>query len=91
MERATIQDWTFSKVPMQAGGYREVQYRVYRDGSKHYQEICETDGAPVHTLELPEGMKLEDAPAEVIHRMALDFDPEDGDTGRTGRFRLRKR
>ena len=68
MERAIIRDWTFSKVPMQAGVYREVRYRVYRDGSKHYQEICETDGAPVHTLELPEGMKLDRSTNEVLPR-----------------------
>jgi hypothetical protein len=37
MERATIQDWTLSKVPMKVGDYREVEYRVYRDGDKHYQ------------------------------------------------------
>jgi hypothetical protein len=71
MERATIQDWTFSKVPMQVGDYREVQYRVYRDGRKHFQEIRETDGAPVHTLELPEGMKLDRSSYEVLLRYVL--------------------
>ena len=71
MERATIQDWISSKVPMKVGGYREVQYRVYRDGDKHYQEICETSGAPVHTLELPEGMKLEKSSYEVLLRYVL--------------------
>ncbi len=71
MERATVQDWTFSKVPMKDGEYREVQYRVYRDGSKHYQEICKIDGAPVHTLELPEGMKLDRNSYEVLLRYVL--------------------
>jgi hypothetical protein len=71
MERATIQDWTFSKVPVRVGDYREVQYRVYRDGGKHYQEIRETDGAPVHTLELPEGMKLDRSSYEVLLRYVL--------------------
>ena len=71
MERATVQDWTFSKVPMKVGEYREVQYRVYRDGSKHYQEICETDGAPVHTLELPEGMAMKQISYEVLCRYVL--------------------
>ena len=71
MERATIQDWTSSKVPMKVGGYREVRYRVYRDGSKHYQEICEASGAPVHTLELPEGMKLDRSSYEVLLRYVL--------------------
>ena len=71
MERATIQDWTPSKVPMKVGGYREVQYRVYRDGSKHFQEICENDGAPIHTLELPDGMKLDRGSYEVLLRYVL--------------------
>ncbi|KPK56576.1 MAG: hypothetical protein AMS22_00750 [Thiotrichales bacterium SG8_50] len=71
MERATIQDWTQSKVPMKVGGYREVQYRVYRDGNRHYQEICDTTGSPVHTLELPEGMKLDRSSYEVLLRYVL--------------------
>ena len=71
MERATIQDWVMSKVPMKVGGYREVRYRVYRDGSRHFQEIRETDGTPVHTLELPEGMKLDRSSYEVLLRYVL--------------------
>lgn len=71
MERATIQDWTQSKVPMKVGGYREVQYRVYRDGNRHYQEIRDTTGSPVHTLELPEGMKLDRSSYEVLLRYVL--------------------
>ena len=71
MERATIQDWTFSKVPMKVGGYREVEYRVYRDGSKHYQEIRDSNGAAIHTLELPEGMKLDRGSYEVLLRYVL--------------------
>ena len=71
MERATIQDWTMSKVPVKVGDYREVEYRVYRDGSKHFQEIRQADGAPVHTLELPEGMKLDRSSYEVLLRYVL--------------------
>lgn len=71
MERATIQDWTPSKVPMKMGGYREVRYRVYRDGNKHFQEICENDGDPIHTLELPDGMKLDRGSYEVLLRYVL--------------------
>jgi hypothetical protein len=71
MERATIQDWTMSKVPMKVGGYREVQYRVYRDGSKHFQEIRNPNGTPVHTLELPDGMKLDRSSYEVLLRYVL--------------------
>ena len=71
MERSTIQDWTPSKVPMRSGDDREVRYRVYRDGDKHYQEIRETDGAPIHTLELPQGMKLDRGSYEVLLRYVL--------------------
>ena len=71
MERATIQDWTLSKVPMKVGDYREVEYRVYRDGEKHFQEIRDSGGAPIHTLELPEGMKLDRGSYEVLLRYVL--------------------
>ena len=71
MERATIQDWTFSKVPMKVGGFREVEYRVYRDGSKHFQEIRESGGRSIHTLELPDGMKLDRGSYEVLLRYVL--------------------
>ena len=71
MERSIIQGWTPSKVPMKTGSDREVRYRVYRDGEKHYQEIREADGTPIHTLELPEGMKLERGSYEVLLRYVL--------------------
>jgi len=71
MERATIQEWTPSKVPMKVGGFRNVQYRIYRDGGRHFQEICEPDGAPIHTLELPQGMKLDRGSYEVLLRYVL--------------------
>ena len=70
MERATIQDWTLSKVPMKAG-HREVQYRVYRDSNKLFQEVREANGSPIHTLELPEGMKLDRGSYEVLLRYVL--------------------
>ena len=71
MERNTIQDWTCSKVPVKVGSYREVEYRVYRDGNKHFQEIREIKGAPIHTLELPAGMKLDRGSYEVLRRYVL--------------------
>ena len=58
-------------MPIKVGDSREVKYRVYRDGCKHSLEICETDGAPVHTLELPEGMKLDRNSYEVLLRYVL--------------------
>ena len=71
MERATIQDWTPTHVPMKFGPQRDVVYRVYRDGRRHFQEICELDGSPVHTLELPDGMKLDRGSYEVLLRYVL--------------------
>ena len=70
MERATIQDWTPSNVPM-TGYERSVMYRVYRDGRRLFQEICERDGSPIHTLELPQGMKLDRGSYEVLLRYVL--------------------
>lgn len=70
MTRATIQDWTNSQVVL-IGQQREVKYRVYRDSSRHFLEVRGLDDAPVHTLELPEGMKLERASYEVLLRYVL--------------------
>ena len=71
MERATIQDWTSSEVPMKYGGYRAVQYRVFRNGRRHFQEIREPDGSPIHTLELPDGLRLDCSSYEVMLRYVL--------------------
>ena len=71
MGRVTIQDWTLSKVPMKVGSYRDVEYRVYRYGDKYFQEIREKYGAPIHTLELPTGMKLDRGSYEVLLRYVL--------------------
>ena len=71
MERTMIQDWIRSDVPMKTGGARAVIYRVYREGQRHYQEICDSDGAEIHTLELPDGMKLERSSYEVLLRYVL--------------------
>lgn len=71
MERAIIQDWTPTQVPMKFGFQRDVKYRVYRDGKRHFQEICESDGSPIHTLELPDGMKLDLGSYEVLLRYVL--------------------
>ena len=71
MERSTIQDWTPSTVPMKSGNDRDVEYRVYRDGDRNFQEIRAADGAPIHTLELPQGMKLDRGSYEVLLRYVL--------------------
>lgn len=71
MSGAVIQDWTSSRVLLNPDVNQEVQYRVYRDGRRLFQEIRQPDGAPIHTLELPEGMKLERSSYEVLLRYVL--------------------
>jgi hypothetical protein len=71
MKETTIQDWTTSEVRLTAADLREVEYRVYRSGDRHYQEIRDTNGRAIHTLELPEGMKLEASSYEVLLRYVL--------------------
>jgi len=71
MAEATIQDWTDSTVLLKYEQQREVRYRVYRDGAGVFQEICDARGAPIHTLEIPEGMKLDRSSYEVMLRYVL--------------------
>ena len=71
MGRATIQDWINSQVLLIGGCQRDVKYRIYRANGKHYQEIRELDDSPIHTLELPDGMKLDRGSYEVLLRYVL--------------------
>lgn len=72
MDRATIQDWTSTRVPLKHfDDKQEVRYRVYREGAKHFQEIQDCESRPIHTLELPDGMKLDRASYEVLLRYVL--------------------
>ena len=71
MGRAMIQDWTKSQVLLSGGSQRDIKYRIYRDNDKHYQEIRELDDSPIHTLELPDGMKLDRGSYEVLLRYVL--------------------
>lgn len=71
MSSSTIQDWTDSNVLLTFDNHRDVKYRVYRDGGKLFQEIRDTDGVPIHTLELPDGMKLDKSSYEVLLRYVL--------------------
>ena len=71
MVQATIQDWTESQVPLRFGNHQDVKYRVFRDDGRNYQEICTPEGQPIHTLELPEGMKLDKGSYEVLLRYVL--------------------
>ena len=71
MKGSTIQDWTKSEVLLTFGQHRAVEYRVYREGELNFQEIRELDGTPIHTLELPDGMKLDQGSYEVLLRYVL--------------------
>jgi hypothetical protein len=72
MNIATIQEWTDSSVPLKFDQHREVRYRVYRESDRHFLEMRETaDNAHIHTLELPDGLKLERTSYEVLLRYVL--------------------
>ena len=71
MSQAMIQDWTTSQVLLKFDQHRDVKYRVYRAGEALYQEIRDLDDSPIHTLEIPEGMKLERCSYEVLFRYVL--------------------
>ena len=72
MARAVVQDWTDSMVLLKFDQHRDVRYRVYRDDEIHYLELREpNDDAHIHTLELPDGMKLDQTSYEVLLRYVL--------------------
>jgi hypothetical protein len=71
MATAIIQDWTSSTVLLKYQEQREVEYRVYRDSAGIFQEIREPDGLPLHTQEIPEGMKLDRHSYEFLLRYVL--------------------
>lgn len=71
MARATILDWTEAKVQLKFDAHREVKYHVYRDNNRVYLEIHDLSDKPIHTLELPDGMKLDKASYEVLLRYVL--------------------
>lgn len=71
MTEGLIQDWTQSQVLLKYDESRDVKYRVFRDGETLYQEICEIDDTPIHTLEIPAGMKLDRSSYEVMLRYVL--------------------
>ncbi len=71
MTTQVIQDWTNSEVPLKFGDNRHVRYKVYKSGSRLFQEIRNLDDSPIHTLELPQGMVMERASYEVLLRYVL--------------------
>lgn len=71
MNAQIIQDWTSTHVPMKYGPSRDVRYKVYKEGTRLFQEIRDVDDNPIHTLELPQGMALEKNSYEVLLRYVL--------------------
>jgi uncharacterized protein YcfL len=71
MTQATIQDWTESQVLLKYNEHRDVKYRVYRDDDGLFQEIRDADDTPLHTLKIPDGMKLDKSSYEVLLRYVL--------------------
>ncbi len=71
MARATIQDWTDSIVLLKFDQHRDVKYKVYREEHTHFLEMRDPDGEHIHTLELPDGMKLDRTSYEVLLRYVL--------------------
>jgi hypothetical protein len=71
MAHSTIQDWTQTQVLLKYDEARDVKYRVYRDQGALFQEICDVDDTPIHTLELPGDMKMDKSSYEVLLRYVL--------------------
>ena len=71
MGRATILDWTDTQVLLKYDEHRDVKYQVYRDGNQHFLDIRSEADEPIHTLELPDGMKLDKSSYEVLLRYVL--------------------
>lgn len=71
MSKEIIQDWTDSTVLLKFGKHKDVRYQVYRDGKKLLQEIRNQEDEPIHTLELPSGLRMERQSYEVLLRYVL--------------------
>lgn len=71
MGNSTIQDWTESQVLLKFDEQRDVKYRIYREEGRLFQEIRDNDDSPIHTLEIPDGMKLDKSSYEVLLRYVL--------------------
>jgi len=71
MARDTIQDWTDSVVLLKFDEHKDVKYQVYRDDKRHFLEMRDPEDSHIHTLELPDGMKLDRTSYEVLLRYVL--------------------
>ena len=71
MAKSTIQDWTDSIVLLKFDQHKDVKYQVYREEEKHFLELRDPEDTHIHTLELPDGMKLDKTSYEVLLRYVL--------------------
>jgi hypothetical protein len=71
MSGATIQSWTNAHVWLETGEAVDVKYQVFRSGKKCFLEMCDAAGEPIHTLELPDGVKLDKSSYDVFLRYIL--------------------
>lgn len=71
MTTATIQDWTDSIVLLKFDQHRDVKYKVFREDETLFLELRDDADTHIHTLELPDGMKLDRTSYEVLLRYVL--------------------
>ena len=71
MSGATIQSWTNAHVWLDTGEAVDVKYQVYRSGKKYFLEMCDAEDEPIHTLKLPDGVKLDKSSYDVFLRYIL--------------------
>jgi len=71
MSKATVQDWTDSVVLLKFDEHKDVKYQVYREEDTHYLEMRDPEDTHIHTLELPDGLKLDRTSYEVLLRYVL--------------------
>ena len=66
-----IQDWTDTQVPLKLGDSHDVRYKVFKNGTRLFQEIREIDGTLIRKMELPQGMVIKKISFEVLCRHLL--------------------
>jgi hypothetical protein len=71
MSKATVQDWTESVVLLKFDEHKDVKYQVYREEDTHFLELRDPEDTHIHTLELPDGLKLDKTSYEVLLRYVL--------------------
>ena len=71
MAKATMLDWTDVVIQIKLNEQRAVKYQVFRENERYFLDVRNSAGRPIHTLELPDGMKLDRSSYEVLLRYVL--------------------